>query len=80
MLAPSEPYPFRERHRAELERVAPALFVDGQDLFWVGGAHGGGGGAAGARWSGSEPPNGLLRHPSASGKRKYRSGHEVDGI
>jgi ABC-type Fe3+-hydroxamate transport system substrate-binding protein len=36
VLAPSEPYPFAERHRAELETVAPALFVDGQDLFWWG--------------------------------------------
>lgn len=36
VLAPSEPYPFAERHRAELEAVAPAVFVDGQDLFWWG--------------------------------------------
>jgi ABC-type Fe3+-hydroxamate transport system substrate-binding protein len=36
VLAPSEPYPFAERHRAELERVAPVTFVDGQDLFWWG--------------------------------------------
>lgn len=36
VLAPSEPYPFRERHRAELERVAPTVFVDGKDLFWWG--------------------------------------------
>jgi ABC-type Fe3+-hydroxamate transport system substrate-binding protein len=36
VLAPSEPYPFRERHRAELEEVAPVVFVDGQDLFWWG--------------------------------------------
>jgi ABC-type Fe3+-hydroxamate transport system substrate-binding protein len=36
VLAPSEPYPFAERHRAELESVAPATFVDGQDLFWWG--------------------------------------------
>jgi ABC-type Fe3+-hydroxamate transport system substrate-binding protein len=36
VLAPSEPYPFRERHRAELETVAPVVFVDGQDLFWWG--------------------------------------------
>ncbi len=36
VLAPSEPYPFRERHRAELETVAPVMFVDGQDLFWWG--------------------------------------------
>jgi ABC-type Fe3+-hydroxamate transport system substrate-binding protein len=36
VLAPSEPYPFRERHRVELERVAPVKFVDGQDLFWWG--------------------------------------------
>jgi ABC-type Fe3+-hydroxamate transport system substrate-binding protein len=36
VLAPSEPYPFRDRHRAELEVVAPALLVDGQDLFWWG--------------------------------------------
>jgi ABC-type Fe3+-hydroxamate transport system substrate-binding protein len=36
VVAPSEPYPFAERHRAELELVAPVLFVDGQDLFWWG--------------------------------------------
>lgn len=36
VLAPSEPYPFADRHRAELETVAPAVFVDGQDLFWWG--------------------------------------------
>jgi ABC-type Fe3+-hydroxamate transport system substrate-binding protein len=36
VLAPSEPYPFKERHRAELETVAPVVFVDGQDLFWWG--------------------------------------------
>ena len=36
VLAPSEPYPFKERHRAELESVAPVVLVDGQDLFWWG--------------------------------------------
>jgi ABC-type Fe3+-hydroxamate transport system substrate-binding protein len=36
VLAPSEPYPFGERHVAELERVAPVVLVDGQDLFWWG--------------------------------------------
>lgn len=36
VLAPSEPYPFRERHRDELESVAPTYFVDGKDLFWWG--------------------------------------------
>lgn len=36
VLAPSEPYPFGERHRAELEVVAPVQLVDGQDLFWWG--------------------------------------------
>lgn len=38
VLAPSEPYPFKERHRAELEggAGAPVVFVDGQDLFWWG--------------------------------------------
>jgi ABC-type Fe3+-hydroxamate transport system substrate-binding protein len=36
VLAPSEPYPFSERHRADLEEVAPAVFVDGRDLFWWG--------------------------------------------
>jgi ABC-type Fe3+-hydroxamate transport system substrate-binding protein len=36
VLAPSEPYPFSERHRAELEKVAPVVFVDGRDLFWWG--------------------------------------------
>lgn len=36
VLAPSEPYPFGERFRPELEVVAPVVFVDGQDLFWWG--------------------------------------------
>jgi ABC-type Fe3+-hydroxamate transport system substrate-binding protein len=36
VLAPSEPYPFGERHRAVLERIAPVVFVDGKDLFWWG--------------------------------------------
>lgn len=36
VLAPSEPYPFADRHRAELEVVAPVVLVDGKDLFWWG--------------------------------------------
>lgn len=36
VLAPTEPYPFAERHRVELEAIAPVTFVDGQDLFWWG--------------------------------------------
>ena len=36
VLAPSEPYPFSRRQMAELESVAPTLFVDGKDLFWWG--------------------------------------------
>ena len=36
VLAPSEPYPFGERQREELEAVAPVVFVDGKDLFWWG--------------------------------------------
>lgn len=36
VLAPSEPYPFAERHRAELESVARAVLVDGRDVFWWG--------------------------------------------
>jgi ABC-type Fe3+-hydroxamate transport system substrate-binding protein len=36
VLAPSEPYPFAERHRSTLEAVAPVTFVDGRDLFWWG--------------------------------------------
>ena len=36
VLAPSEPYPFTERQRAELETFAPVQFVDGKDLFWWG--------------------------------------------
>ena len=36
VIAPSEPYPFAERHRAELETVAPTVFVDGRDLLWWG--------------------------------------------
>lgn len=36
VVAPDEPYPFAERHRAQLEQVAPAVFVDGRDLLWWG--------------------------------------------
>ncbi|MGH9244357.1 MAG: helical backbone metal receptor [Acidimicrobiales bacterium] len=36
VMAPTEPYPFSERHRRELEAVAPVAYVDGQDLFWWG--------------------------------------------
>jgi ABC-type Fe3+-hydroxamate transport system substrate-binding protein len=36
VIAPSEPYPFAERHRAELESVGPVTFVDGRDLLWWG--------------------------------------------
>lgn len=36
VLAPDEPYVFTERHRDELEVVAPVVFVDGKDLFWWG--------------------------------------------
>ncbi|MGK2947528.1 MAG: helical backbone metal receptor [Acidimicrobiales bacterium] len=36
VVAPSEPYPFAERHRSELEEVAPTVLVDGRDLLWWG--------------------------------------------
>jgi ABC-type Fe3+-hydroxamate transport system substrate-binding protein len=36
VLAPSEPYPFKERHVAELSAVAPVVLVAGLDLFWWG--------------------------------------------
>ncbi len=36
VIAPSEPYPFAERHRHELEVAGPVTFVDGRDLFWWG--------------------------------------------
>jgi ABC-type Fe3+-hydroxamate transport system substrate-binding protein len=37
VIAPSEPYPFAERHRSELEKAgAPVTFVDGRDLLWWG--------------------------------------------
>jgi ABC-type Fe3+-hydroxamate transport system substrate-binding protein len=36
VLAPSEPYPFRERHVPLLDEVAPVVLIDGQDLFWWG--------------------------------------------
>jgi ABC-type Fe3+-hydroxamate transport system substrate-binding protein len=41
VLAPSEPYPFSERHRAELEAVAPVMFIEGKDVFWWGVRSGG---------------------------------------
>jgi ABC-type Fe3+-hydroxamate transport system substrate-binding protein len=36
VLMPSEPYPFGDRHVAELAAVAPVEPVDGKDLFWWG--------------------------------------------
>lgn len=36
VLAPDEPYRFSDAHLAELSTVAPALRVDGKDLFWWG--------------------------------------------
>ena len=37
VIAPSEPYPFAERHRGELARAADDVrFVDGRDLVWWG--------------------------------------------
>jgi ABC-type Fe3+-hydroxamate transport system substrate-binding protein len=37
VLLPSEPYPFRERHRADVAGLAADVrLVDGQDLFWWG--------------------------------------------
>lgn len=39
VLLPSEPYPFKERHVAEVTAALPGaevVLVDGQDLFWWG--------------------------------------------
>lgn len=36
VIAPDEPYEFGERHREELQTVAPVRFVDGKDLVWWG--------------------------------------------
>ncbi len=36
VLAPSEPYPFSERQRPELEAVAPMVLIEGKDVFWWG--------------------------------------------
>ena len=37
VLAPTEPYPFAERHLPDLRAVAAdARLIDGQDLFWWG--------------------------------------------
>lgn len=36
VLAPSEPYPFQERHRADLAVAGPVVFLDGRDLLWWG--------------------------------------------
>lgn len=36
LVVPDEPYEFGERHRPELETVAPPVFVDGKDLVWWG--------------------------------------------
>lgn len=62
VLAPSEPYPFSERHRAELEAVAPVELVDGRDLFW---------------W-GVRTPGALMRLAAAAAPRLPRSGPTVE--
>jgi ABC-type Fe3+-hydroxamate transport system substrate-binding protein len=39
VVLPSEPYPFKARHVAEVERAVPGVptvLVDGRDLFWWG--------------------------------------------
>jgi ABC-type Fe3+-hydroxamate transport system substrate-binding protein len=36
VLAPTEPYPFQEKHRHLFADIAPMVIVDGQDLFWWG--------------------------------------------
>jgi ABC-type Fe3+-hydroxamate transport system substrate-binding protein len=39
VVLPTEPYPFAERHVAEVERTVPGVptvLVDGRDLFWWG--------------------------------------------
>jgi hypothetical protein len=36
VLAPSEPFPFGERHVPDLAVVAPVVLLDGRDLFWWG--------------------------------------------
>ena len=36
VLAPSEPYSWRENHLSELRVVGPVVAVDGKDLFWWG--------------------------------------------
>jgi ABC-type Fe3+-hydroxamate transport system substrate-binding protein len=36
VLAPTEPYPFQEKHRPLFAGLAPMVVVDGQDLFWWG--------------------------------------------
>jgi len=39
VLLPTEPYPFKERHAAEVAEAIPGaqvLIVDGQDLIWWG--------------------------------------------
>lgn len=39
IVLPSEPYPFAERHVAEIERTVPGVptvLVEGRDLFWWG--------------------------------------------
>ena len=39
VLLPTEPYPFKDRHAAEVAGAIPGTevaIVDGQDLFWWG--------------------------------------------
>lgn len=36
VLAPTEPYPWHERHLDDLAAIAPTHVIDGQDLFWWG--------------------------------------------
>lgn len=36
ILAPTEPYSFKDEHLDELVDIAPTTVIDGQDLFWWG--------------------------------------------
>ena len=63
VIAPDEPYPFAERHRAELSAVAPVTFVDGRDLVW---------------W-GERTRHALARLAEALSGRQIRQHGEMDG-
>ena len=66
VLAPSEPYPFAERHVPLFDEVAPVVLVDGQDLFWWGVRTAGARARLAAQLGRRRPPGVTVRSSTAT--------------